>query len=100
MTEHIELSGKKLPIRRTLGAMKKFDNEFDDMSVLEFGSKPMRVEHIIALMWCFIEAGYKAEGKAPEVDREWIEDNVSLDDFAKLSQKLMPSDGKEGEKKT
>lgn len=102
MTEQIEIGGRALPMRRTLGAMKRFDETYKgDISVLEFGSKPMRVEHVVTLLWLFIEAGHKAEGRVLEIDQEWIEDNAELEDFANLAERLVSVEGAEGsEKKT
>ncbi|HMA77627.1 MAG TPA: hypothetical protein VKP88_00615 [Candidatus Paceibacterota bacterium] len=103
MTENIEIGGRSLPMRRTLSAMRKFDEIYKgDISVLEFGSKPMRVEHVTTLLYLFIEAGHKAEGRVLEVDQEWIEDNAELSDFTTLAERLTSVDdgGNDEEKKT
>lgn len=104
MTEQIEIGGRALPMRRTLGAMKRFDERYKgEISVLEFGAKPLRVEHIVALLYLFIEAGHKAENRVLEIDEEWIEDNAELNDLESLAERLTSVQGGEetsGEKKT
>lgn len=91
MTEQIEIAGRKLPIRRTLGAMKQFDDEFKgEISVFEFETKPKRMEHIVALLDYIVQAGFKAEGKPCDVDREWLMDNIEFDEFEAIIQKIFP----------
>ena len=103
MTETITIGGRELPMRRTLAAMRKFDEKYKgEISILEFGQKSMRVDHITSLLFLFIEAGYKAEGKQIDIDQEWIEDNADMADFEQLASRLTSVDAGqgEGEKKT
>lgn len=91
---HLKLAGKELPFKRTLGAMKRFDVKFKgDITVLEMGARghEMRTEHIIALMFLFIEAGFKALEKPCEITEEWIEDNVTMTDLSNITELLAGS---------
>ena len=90
----LNLGGKELPFKRTLGAMKRFDMRFiGDLTVLEMGARAheMRTEHLITLMFLFIEAGYKSLGKECEVTEEWLEDNVTMTELNNITSVLSGS---------
>lgn len=80
---YIKIGEKNLPFRRSLNAMKAFDERFKDegMTIFkmgDFGNK-MRTEHVIAMLYLFIRAGLKAEATAmPEFTEEWIGDNITM----------------------
>jgi hypothetical protein len=90
MTDNtLQLGGKTLPFRRTLGAMKRFDSKYDgEISVLEMGVKPMKTHHLIDLMYFFIDAGYRSLGQQSDITVEWIEDNVDMTDLAEITAVL------------
>jgi hypothetical protein len=85
----LKLGGKELPIRRTLGAMKKFDAKYKgEISVLTIGTREMTIEHMIDLLYFFIEAGYRAQELPCDVTIEWLEDNVTMTDLSLVTTAL------------
>lgn len=94
----IKIAEKELPLRRSLGAMLKFDKRFKgEMSVLKMdrAADLMTVEHMAALLWFMIEAGMKFEGIADdEVTEEWVYENADVEDLAVLTQTMADADSK------
>lgn len=91
---YLKLGGKELPFKRSLGALRKFDKKYrDELNILELGvsEKQMHPEHVIHLVYLFIEAGYRAEGKPIDIDEDWIDDNVTLTDLNSLTSVLTGS---------
>jgi hypothetical protein len=85
----LHLGGKELPIRRTLGAMKKFDAKYKgEISLLTMGTHEMTIEHMVDLLYLFVEAGYRAQGQPCDVTVEWVEDNVTMTDLKKITSAL------------
>lgn len=87
----VTLGGKELPIRRTLGACKRFDAKYKpEMTILKLGSGAFDVEHIVYVVFLFVEAGFKSRDNAvPEwFTLEWVDDNVDMDELPKLVDAL------------
>ena len=78
---------------------RKFDNKFkaDGVSSLSLDISKMRMEHILFLFFYGVEAGFKAEGKKCDINVEWLEDNLEMDDMAIVSQAI---GGEQTQKKT
>lgn len=95
---YLTLGGKELPFRRTLGACRRFDEKFKgEISVLEMGQKDMQINHLIYLMYLFIEAGCRAVNEPCEIDVEWLEDNVTMTDLNSLTKALTGAPDREDE---
>lgn len=87
----VTLGGKELPIRRTLGACKRFDAKYKpEMTILKLGTGSFDVEHIVYVVYLFVEAGFKSRDNAvPEwFTLEWVDDNVGMDELPKLVEAL------------
>lgn len=87
----ITVAGKELPYRRTLGACKKFDARFKpDMTIFKLGAGSFDIEHLIYVVFVFVEAGFKVDGGAvPEwFTEQWLEDNATMDEMAVLVETM------------
>ena len=83
----LNIAGKQLPYRRTLGACKRFDLRYQpDMTIFKLGEGKFNLEHVIYLVYVFVYAGFKAQDEAvPEwFTEEWLEDNATMDEMSLL----------------
>ncbi len=92
--ETILINGRELPVRKSLGAFKRFDVRFKgEISVLEMEHKTFTIEHMTAFIWYVVEAGIRFGGNAPEykdISEEWIEDNATIDDIEAIFKVINP----------
>lgn len=99
--ESIEIGGKELPFLKSIGAHKKFDNKFkaEGISTLRMDPSKLELEHIVYLLFCYIEAGFKAQGEKCDITLNWFDD-LSVDDMTVISEAISGGATGNAQKKT
>ena len=93
----IEVGGKEVPCRLTMGAMLQFKRETGrDVSQMDQSD----LEDLLMLMWCCIACACRAEGYEYEVDFERFVCLVTPQDVAQWNQLMAADQEVKEEKKT
>ena len=94
---YIELDGKQLPCRPTMGAMLRFKRE-TGKEVTEIGTGDISL--LATYMWCCVVSGCNREGRKFEYTLEDFADNVTPDVVSAWSAATSGAEAGTGEKKS
>lgn len=92
-TLRVEVGGKQLPCRLTMGAMLAFKRETGKDLAQMNGTN---IEDLLCLMWCCISSACRADGIDFDLDFDDFCDHVTPDDLNHWNS-LMATDGEDDE---
>ncbi len=84
--KYIKVNGEEHPFRRSLNALKRFDDHYKKEKITSFQPEKFGPEHLLFLIFCCIEAGYKFNDKAMPFDLERLGDLVTEADITQFAE--------------
>lgn len=91
-TSYITIDGKQIPLRRSLGAFRRFDERFksEGITTFRFDMSKATISHMLWLLWECIDAGYRFRKEKNDITIAYLEDALEFDDLAEITRALMP----------
>jgi hypothetical protein len=91
-TGYITIDGKQIPLRRSLGAFRRFDERFKDegITTFRFDLSKATISHMLWLLWECIDAGHRFTQQKNTITISYLEDALEFDDLAEITRALMP----------
>jgi hypothetical protein len=84
--DYININGSQHPYRRSMNALKKFDAKFKSEGITAFTPEKYGIEHLLALSFLIIEAGYLMEGNKMPFSMEELGDLMTAEDIESFQQ--------------